>query len=284
MNLSNLKKIIALSLKEDIGFGDITTSSLVDARAKIQADIIVKSEGVVAGLIVAKEVFRQVNPRLTFRPLAKDGQRVKANTTIAHVYGAAASILTAERVALNMLSMLSGIATKTQSFVSLIKPYKTQILDTRKTAPMLRELQRYAVRCGGGFNHRFDLSTMAMIKDNHRLLAVGKMTLIEAVEVIKKKHPHKIVELEVDHVDELKEALKSKAEIILLDNMTPAQIKNAIKLRHQSKSKVLLEASGGINLKNIKSYAATGVDRISVGALTHTIEALDISLDIAYHA
>ncbi len=284
MNQSNLNKIISLSLKEDIARGDITTNAIVDPKVKAQADIVVKKPGVVCGLSVAKEVFRQVNPRLTFRPLLKDGSLVKANTIIAHVYGQAGSIITAERVALNFLSMLSGIATKTHAFVSAIKPYTTNILDTRKTTPLLRELQRYAVRCGGGVNHRFDLSSMAMIKDNHRLLAYSQMSLVEAIAVVKKKYPRTCVEVEVDDLHEFQQALKSQAEIILLDNMQPAQIKQAVKLRQQAKSPVLLEASGGINLSNIKAYAATGVDRISVGALTHSIEALDVSLDIAYQA
>lgn len=285
MNTINLKNLVAAILKEDIGRGDITTKALVKSTAKVQADIIAKQAGVICGLAIVKEIFHQLDPRITCRLLVRDGQTVKANTIVLHLYGSADSILAGERVALNCLSLLSGIATTTKRYVTTIKPYKAQILDTRKTIPLLREWQRYAVVCGGGVNHRFDLSTMAMIKDNHRQMTTRQhMTLTDAVSRIQKKYPAKKIELEIDSIHELDEALATKADIILLDNMSVVDVKKSVLRRNQLCSKKLLEASGGITLSNVKSYAKTGIDRISIGALTHHINALDMSLDILYHA
>ena len=191
------------------------------------------------------------------------------------------TLLTAERVAINFLSLLSGISTQTRIFVDAIKPYRTPIYDTRKTTPLLRKLERYAVRCGGGVNHRFNLSEMAMIKDNHREVSAS-MSFSEMVAQVKQATKKK-VELEVDNLAQFRQALKSKADYILLDNMTPLQTRQAVQWRNQEKSKILLEASGGININNVKQYAATGVDRISVGSLTHSPKALDISLVFMPH-
>lgn len=284
MTIPNLKAIIKTALKEDIGVEDITSKALIDPNIKVQADIIIKSKGIACGVPVVREVFKAINPRLTFRPLLNDGAIINKPTIIAHVYGRAQDILTAERVALNFLSLLSGIATTTYAFVKAIKPYRANILDTRKTIPLLRSLQRYAVKCGKGVNHRFDLSSMALIKDNHRILTTKENSLIDAVNSIKKKYPSKKVVLEVDDLNEYAVALQSKADIILLDNMPLADLRKAVYLRKASKSKVLLEVSGGVNLKNVKQIAATGVERISIGALTHHLNALDVSLDIVYRA
>ncbi len=285
MNTLNLKNVVTAILKEDIGRGDITTKALVKSTDKVQADIIAKEAGVICGLAIVKEIFRQLNPRITCRLLVRDGQIVKPNTILAHLYGAADSILTGERVALNCLSLLSGVATATQRYVKAIKPYQSHILDTRKTLPLFREWQRYAVACGGGVNHRFDLSAMAMIKDNHRQMTRHQhMTLADAVNRIHTKFPGKKIELEIDSLAELDEALATRADIILLDNMSALDVKKSVLRRNRLGSKKLLEASGGITLSNVKSYAKTGVDRISIGALTHHINALDISLDIIYHA
>ncbi len=279
MNSEYVRTIIALALAEDKAFGDITTNSLVPKSSLSAARLVVKSDGVVCGLEFAKEAFRQLDPKISFKSSIRDGQKVKAGTVLAIVRGSSRALLSGERTALNFLSYLSAIATKTRSFVDAVKPYRTDILDTRKTTPLLRGAERYAVRIGGGVNHRFDLGAMAMIKDNHRVFAAGKFTLAGAVDEIRRKHK-KAVELEVDTFEEFAQALDSRADVILLDNMTPAQVRRAVALRKKVGSKVLLEASGGIGLKNVRQYAAAGVERISIGGLTHSRQALDISLEL----
>ncbi len=277
MNQAYMKTIVTLALAEDLGSGDITTNSLIPASTQAQARIIVKSDGIVCGLNVAQCVFKTLNKQVKLQRNVAEGSRVKKGKVVAFIKGPARAILTGERVALNFLIHLSAIATHTRALVDRIKPYKTKILDTRKTTPLLRSLERYAVRIGGGYNHRFDLSTMAMIKDNHCFM-LKKNSLADAVKTIKTK-TRKALELEVDTWKEFQQALNSKADIILLDNMTPAQIRRAVIFRDQGKSKVLLEASGGIHLDNVRAYAATGVDRISIGSLTASRQALDMSLD-----
>lgn len=277
MKSKYLTHIVNLALKEDIGQGDITTNNLFTDQDMAQAHLVYKSRGIVCGLDVAQCVFKTMSPKIHVKRLVKEGARVKKGTVVAVIKGPAKRMLTAERVAINFLTHLSAIATHTKAFVDQIKPYRSKIYDTRKTTPLLRELERYAVRTGGGYNHRFDLSTMAMIKDNHRAM-FGNIGLKKAVEMIKSKTKRKVV-LEIDTLKELKEALSTSAEIILLDNMTPSQIRKAVVLRDKLKSKALLEASGGINLKTVRSYARTGVERISVGSLTSIKQAIDISLD-----
>lgn len=272
-----VKTIVQLALAEDLGEGDITTDNLVSLRSRSKACLIAKADGVICGVDLAREVFKTLNPTVIFRALVKDGKKVSRGDAIAEISGPTRVLLSGERVALNLLSSLSGIATQTRTFVDKIKPYKASIMDTRKTTPLLRQLERYAVRMGGGVNHRFNLNDMAMIKDNHRA-ACGARDMNEVINTLKKKIKAKI-EVEVDDLDQLKEILHSKADIILLDNMTPQQIAQAVILRNKAKSRILLEASGGITLKNVKRYAATGVDRISVGALTHSRGALDISME-----
>ncbi len=276
MKQDYLEKIVSLALAEDIGKGDVTTNHLISQNTNVQAHIIFKTEGIVCGLPVIERVFKRLNPKVSIRKFTKEGQKVQKNKIVAVIKGPARAILTGERVALNFLTHLSAIASRTHLFVEQVKPYRSKILDTRKTTPLLRELERYAVRIGGGENHRFDLSAMAMIKDNHRFML--KQGLKDSVEIIKSK-TNKAVELEVDTWSEFEEALTSKAEIILLDNMTPAQVKRCVTFRNKFKKNVLLEASGGINLKNVKAYAKTGVERISIGSLTSIIEGIDISLD-----
>ncbi len=276
MKKDYINKIVALALAEDIGKGDVTTNHLISKDVKVRAHVIFKSKGIVCGLNVMQEVFKHLSPQVRIKKFTKEGQKVQKNNIVAVIKGPARAILTGERVALNFLTHLSAIASRTHLFVEQVKPYRSKILDTRKTTPLLRELERYAVRIGGGENHRFDLSAMAMIKDNHRLML--KQGLKDSVETIKSK-TNKVVELEVDTWSEFEEALTSKAEIILLDNMTPAQVKRCVNFRNKFKKNVLLEASGGINLKNVKAYAKTGVERISVGSLTSIIEGIDISLD-----
>ena len=202
---------------------------------------------------------------------------LKIGPIIAEISGSTRTLLSGERVALNFLSYLSGVATQTRKYVDQIKPYKVKILDTRKTTPLLRQLERYAVRIAGGDNHRFNLNDMVMIKDNHRVALQGQ-AMVKVIADLKNKTKTKIV-VEVDTIDQLKEILQSKVDIVLLDNMTPKEIIQAVKMCNRSKSHILLEASGGITLKNIKKYATTGIDRISVGALTHSRTALDISME-----
>ena len=286
MNTRYTQTIVSLALAEDLGSGDVTTNALVSKNHARKARIIAKSSGIVCGLGLVKETFCQLDKAFRFQPLLKDGDKVKAGQTIARLSGAARALLSGERTALNFLGQLSGIATKTRAFVEAVRPYKTAILDTRKTTPLLRQLERYAVRCGGGSNHRFNLSDMAMLKDNHLACAQQplpgrakiRIDFAALVEAIRSKKNVKI-ELEVDSLSQLKDVLSAGADVILLDNMTPSQVRQAVRLRKRAKSKVPLEASGGITLKNVRQYAAAGVERVSIGVLTHSRQALDVSLE-----
>jgi len=277
MKPAYVQTIVQLALAEDIGQGDITTDNLIPLNSKSKARLIAKAEGVICGVNLARRVFKSLNPKIIFRARLRDGQAVRRGRTIAEISGSTRALLTGERVAINLLSFLSGIATQTSLYVNKIKPYKAAIMDTRKTTPLLRQLERYAVRSAGGVNHRFNLNDMMMIKDNHRV-SCGEQGMNEIIRILKKKIKAKL-EVEVDDLKQFKEILNSKADIILLDNMTPRQIAKAVQLRNQAKSPILLEASGGITLKNVRQYAATGVDRISVGALTHSRQVLDISME-----
>jgi len=278
INPERLESIIRHALIEDIGRGDITTQLTIPKDKIIKAKIIAKEDFLVCGIIVAEKVFKSVDPSVEFVQKIKEGRMVKAGKTIALISGKASSILTAERVALNLLSLLSGIATKTWEFVQEIEPYKTKITDTRKTMPGLRELQKYAVRIGGGHNHRIRLDEMILIKDNHIKATDGYTKLPSVPKGYK-------IEIEVQNLEEFKHALYFKPDIIMLDNMNIVDIKEAVKIRDNTEFKshhlpTKLEASGGIYLDNIKSYAATGVDIISVGELTDSVESVDVSLDV----
>jgi nicotinate-nucleotide pyrophosphorylase (carboxylating) len=276
----DIRQSVALALKEDRAADDITTRLLAGPGRISQAAIVAKESGILCGIPLAREVFRKLDPKIKFRAFYKDGQKVEKEARIALIKGKTRALLSGERTALNFLSHLSGIATTTHMFVRETRPYKTGIFDTRKTVPGMRALEKYAVRCAGGKNHRGDLNEMVLIKDNHRLLQRnGSLAgLLSRVNASTKKK----VEIEVDSLDELKEALCGNADIILLDNMDLAQIKRAVRLRDQLRKnkRPQLEVSGGVNLKNVGRIAATGVDRISVGALTHTIKAVDMSLEL----
>jgi len=272
-----IKNIVRLALAEDIGKGDITTNNLIPRNSRSQARLVAKADGVLCGVNLAREVFKTLSTKVLFKTLINDGQKVRQGDIIADITGPTRVLLSGERVAINLLSFLSGIATQTKAFVDKIKPYKANILDTRKTTPLLRHLERYAVRTAGGVNHRFNLNDMVMIKDNHRVACEGQ-TMVKVIDNLKNKTKHKIV-VEVDTLSQLRDILHSRADIILLDNMTPQQIVKVVKIRNQEKSPILLEASGGITLKNVKKYAATGVERISIGALTHSRQVLDISME-----
>lgn len=274
-----LDSILRHALVEDIGKGDITTQLTIPEGKEIKAELLAKESCIVCGLEVAERVFKMVDQEIKFVPKVKEGGLVKSNKPIAGLSGKASSILTAERVALNLLSMMSGIATKTREYVSHIEPYKTKITDTRKTFPGLRELQKYAVRIGGGHNHRMGLDEMIIIKDNHIKVTDGFEKLPSVPKGFK-------IEIEVQNLDEFKHALKFKPDVIMLDNMELVDIKEAVKIRdntvfssHHPPTK--LEASGGVDFDNVKKLAASGVDIISIGALTHDVKSADISLEVS---
>ncbi len=271
--------IIDTALREDNAGKDITTRLLIPKDQTSVAYIISKEKAVVAGTEIAGQILKKIDPRLRVKIYRADGKKVNAGTKILEIRGKTRSILTGERVALNFLTHLSGVATMTAAFVQETKGTKAKIFDTRKTLPGLRKLEKYAVRCGGGLNHRLDLKAMAMIKDNH-LSALKNTPLAEAVR--KAKKGGKPVELEIASMTQFRQACKARPDIILLDNMKPSCVKSAVTYlkRRPSGKKILLEASGGISLKNIRSFARTGVDRISIGALTHSAPAVNMSLEI----
>lgn len=272
LNLKAVEKIINLSLKEDIGKGDITTNSIVNDKLKCLAIIKSKDTGVLAGNPIAELVFKRLDPRIKYIQRKKDGDTINPNDIIAEVRGSVRTVLTGERLSLNFLQRLSGIATLSQKFVNKTKGFDVKIIDTRKTTPGLRILEKYAVTVGGCYNHRFGLFDGILIKDNHIQIAGN---IEKAVLKVRAKHKNKEIEVETSNINQVREALKSGADIIMLDNMTPDKIKKAVKIID---SKAMTEASGGINLDNIGEYAKTGVDYISVGVLTHSAKSLDIGL------
>jgi nicotinate-nucleotide pyrophosphorylase (carboxylating) len=274
-----LRRVVSEALAEDVISIDITTEALVPPELEGKAVILVKRDGVLAGIDVAKEVFRQVDPSLQFKSVVNDGAKVGKGKVVATIEGKMASMLKAERTALNFLQHLSGIATETARYVDAVSGTKTIIMDTRKTIPGLRLLEKYAVRTGGGHNHRLNLSDGVLIKDNHlAVLASCEVGLGEAVKKARKYAPPTMkVEVEVESVKQAREALSAGADIIMLDNMKLKDMRRVVELVH---GKALLEASGGITLGNVRSVAETGVDFISIGALTHSAKALDISLEV----
>ena len=274
--MDNIKTFISNALREDIGPGDLTTEALIQPDIEGKAELIAKEPLILAGIEVAREVFHQVNQDINFLGRHPDGEDLSSSTVIATISGPLRSLLTAERVALNLLQRLSGIATLTRQYVNGIEGTKARIVDTRKTTPGLRALEKYAVRIGGGKNHRFGLFDGILIKDNH-IAAVGSLT--EAVKKAREKAPHTLkIEVETENLDQVREAISAGAEIIMLDNMDIQTMKEAVKLIN---GKALIEASGGINLNNVRQVAETGVDLISVGAITHSARSMDISMEIA---
>lgn len=273
LDLSEVNQILENALREDIGSGDITTNLLFPYDAGCRAIILAKEEGLVAGLPIAEMVFRKLDKDIVWSEEKKDGDKVEPNQVMAEISGSQKSVLTGERVALNFLQRLSGIATLTSRFVKAIHGLPVKILDTRKTAPGLRILDKYAVRVGGGFNHRFGLYEEVMVKDNHIKLAGG---ITRAVNILRERAvTRKRIEVEASTISEVEEALNVGADVIMLDNMSPKMIKEAVGL---IKDKALIEVSGGVTLENVREIAETGVDFISVGLLTHSPEALDIGL------
>ena len=282
---AEIDEIVRSALLEDLGAGDITTETLVPADLHGTARIIAKAEGVLAGVEIARAVFRAVDPDLEFNSILSDSARLRvvdhsdANDVIAELSGSVASILKGERVALNFLQHLSGIATETSRYVQEVADYDAVILDTRKTAPGLRSLQKYAVAVGGGTNHRRDLSDGVLIKDNH--IAAGRLKELSLGSVVRRMRDSAPsaweIEVEVETLEQLREAVAAGADIVMLDNMSPSEMAEAVRIVH---GRALTEASGGITLDNVREVAATGVDRISVGALTHSVTGLDISLEL----
>jgi len=275
LHAAQLQKLIEACLAEDIGTGDITTNSIVPPGSRTKGIIHAKEAGVIAGVPVAEAVFRFLSPNIDFQPKVQDGERVRPGTVIAEIEGDAGVILTGERLALNFLQRMSGIATRTAGLVEKVKGYNTKLVDTRKTTPGLRLLEKYAVRIGGGFNHRFGLYDAVLIKDNHIQVAGG---ISQAMALARQNISHMTkIEVEVETLTGVTEALEAGADIIMLDNMDQSMMQEAVALVN---GRALIEASGGINEDTIVAVAAVGVDIISVGALTHSVKALDLSLDI----
>jgi nicotinate-nucleotide pyrophosphorylase (carboxylating) len=271
---------IAAALKEDIGEGDITTDFFVPETLHATGRITAREKAIVAGIGAAGEVFRQVDPSIDIQIIRPDGDEVVAGDVMIEVRGLARSILKAERVALNFLQRLCGIATLTRQFVDAIGNHPAKILDTRKTTPGLRALEKAAVVAGGGVNHRFGLYDMVLVKDNHLATFGGLSSFADRIQQLRRERPNIRIEVEVDDLEQARAfAEVDGIDVILLDNMTPAQIREALALR---KDNVQFEASGGITLKNVKRIAATGVDYISIGSLTNAARAIDIGLEMTH--
>ena len=275
---SFIREIVRAALREDLGFGDLTTNALISDGMSAKAKIVAREAMVVAGIVVAQEVFHQIDGSLTVKLHQHDGTWIKANSEILTIAGKAQSLLQAERVALNFMQRLSGISTLTHQFCRAVDRHSIKIADTRKTTPGLRTLEKWAVRLGGGYNHRFSLHDGILIKDNHLMvLAINNISLSQACQLARQRAPHGLrISVEVESLKQVREALQGKADIILLDNMPPSKIQQAVKI---IKGKALVEISGGITLNNIQDMATTGADIISIGALTHSAPAMDISMD-----
>lgn len=270
-----VESAVEAALAEDLGLvGDITTDAIVPPRAAAAGVLAVRRDGVIAGLPVAAAAFRALDPEVKFDALTGEGQPVAAGAVVARVSGRARALLSGERVALNFLGRLSGIATLTRRYVDAIAGTRARIIDTRKTTPGLRAFEKYAVRAGGGMNHRTGLFDAVLIKDNHIVVAGG---IGEAIEAARARAGHMVkIEVEVDSLEQLAEALEHRIDAVLLDNMTPDELREAVRM---AAGRVLTEASGGVSLETVRAIAETGVDLISSGSLTHSAPVLDIGLD-----
>jgi len=294
LDIKKIKDIVQLAIKEDIGKGDITSQIFIPEDSKSEGIFLAKEDGIIAGLPVVEYVFTQINNELLLTSNIEEGTGVSKDTTIANVKGPTISILSAERLVLNFMQRLSGIATLTNKFVEKVKGYKTQIMDTRKTTPGWRYLEKYAVRLGGGVNHRAGLYDQILVKDNHLEIIEKEQEKKNNIfsELVKKAGQQTdegvLIEVEVEDSDHIKDLMDADVDIIMFDNMKPSQISEAVKKVKEYESlqttttakAILTETSGNITLENVEEYAKTGVDRISVGMITHSARALDISLDI----
>ncbi len=266
-----IANLIDRAFEEDVQSGDVTTNAIIDDKRRAHAVWTAKDSGIISGLHIAETVFRKLDPDLKWNTHIEEGDEIKEGTEIVGFRGLGRALLTGERIALNVVQRMSGIATKTHRFVSAVKGLETDILDTRKTVPGLRLLDKYAVKAGGGKNHRMGLYDLAMIKDNH-IVAAGSIN--KAVKQVREKNPNLEIEVEAKDFSEVEHALEAQADIIMLDNMSPALMKKAV-ARIDGEARV--EASGNITLNNVREVAKTGVDYISIGALTHSVQAFDIS-------
>jgi nicotinate-nucleotide pyrophosphorylase (carboxylating) len=278
LSAAEIRKAVRAALAEDIGSGDATTLATVPANAAVKAVMRTREPLIVAGLDFAEAAFCELSRKIKIQRKIRDGRRVKAGATLLKISGPARAILNAERVALNFVQRLSGIATLTAYFVAAIHGTRAQILDTRKTTPGWRRFEKYAVTCGGGKNHRLGLFDMILIKDNHLAALKNEKSdaIAAAIQRVRKKFPELKVEVEADTLEQVEQAVNARADFILLDNMDLKQLRQAVKI---VKSRAKTEASGGVNLKTVRAIAETGVDFISVGALTHSARAVDIGLD-----
>jgi nicotinate-nucleotide pyrophosphorylase (carboxylating) len=274
LDLKKCAPIIRLALAEDIGPGDIT-AALVPNRP-VRADIICRGTGVVCGLPLIREVYRRLGRKVSVQRLVPEGGRVRPGRVVARVRGPIRTVLTGERTVLNFLTALSGIATLTRRFVHAVRGTRARIYDTRKTLPGLRHLSKYAVRMGGGAGHRQGLYDMVLLKDNH----ITNTGMAHAVRRARKRFPGKKIEVEVETLREFREALEAGPDIIMLDNMDAARMRRAVRMSGQMKKRPQIEASGGISLENVRRAARAGVDRISLGCITHSAPVLDISMEI----
>lgn len=278
LDARHINSAVRAALAEDVGRGDVTTLATVPAAATFTVRMRTRAPLVVAGLAFAEAAFRQLSPRIRVQRLARDGQHLRAAAGLLQITGPARAILSAERVALNFVQRLSGVATLTAHYVAAVRGTRARILDTRKTTPGWRQFEKYAVACGGGTNHRLGLFDMVLVKDNHlaALRAAKPDAITAAVQRARKKFPKLKVEVEADTLLQVRQAAAAGADIILLDNMKPAQLRAAIKI---IAGRSRTEASGGVNLRTVRAIAQTGVDFVSVGALTHSAPAVDIGLD-----
>jgi len=293
-DLNKIKDIVQLAIKEDIGTGDITSKLFIPDGSESEGILIAKGTGIIAGLPVAGYVLSQIDEDLLFTVNIEDGSMVEKGSVIASVKGLTLSLLSAERLVLNFLQRLSGIATATNKFAEKVKGYKTQILDTRKTVPGWRYLEKYAVKIGGGANHRMGLYDQVLIKDNHLKIMESEKENGDIGRLVKKAREQianeVLIEVEVEDLCQIKDVVDAGVDIILFDNMAPSKINEAVKMVKEfensrgsgSDRTILTEASGNITIENVEEYAKAGVDRISVGTITHSARALDISFDISY--
>jgi len=292
LDKKRIDRIIRFALKEDIRTGDITSQAVIDRFLDASAVIISRGEGIISGMDVVERTFAAVDCSLKFRPMVKDGDKVAVDMEIAFIEGNARAILKGERTALNFLGMLSGVSTRTQEIVEAVRGSNVKIYDTRKTIPLNRYLQKYAVTVGGGHNHRKGLWDMVLLKDNHIKAFGMQKKITDSAEMIRSIIGHTRnsvqknikIEIEVETVKECESALNEKPDVILLDNMTPEMVRNLVVMRKEKKldEKVLFEVSGGINMGNVKDFAIPGVDIISIGALTSSLTPVDFSLEVIF--